>query len=584
MKIKRGENMLDRNVLKNIPDEPGVYIFKDKNSKPIYIGKAKRIKKRLSSYFNESNQKKNEKVKAIIQNAEYLDYIVVRNEDEALILESNLIFTHKPKYNILLKDTRVYPYIAITKEDFPQIKLVRTKKGENAEFYGPYSNVGMVRGIIEIIQWVYKVRTCERKLNRKTKPCFLFHLGKCFAPCYVDVDKKEYKKAVGKIKRFLKGNIKSIRKYIEENMKQYAKILNFERAAQLRDLLYKLDKLFVPIGVEMIHNKNIDILARDNEYPVVILLIIRQGYIISKLTFTIEGNINEFIHQYYIIRKNIIPQEIWIKDFDNSIDREILHFLKNNGLNEIKDLKGESEELYVIATRNLEEEVKKQIDLGNTLKQAKEILSLKKIPYRIEGIDISHLQGMYTVGSLITFENGKPKKEDYRRYRLNEFKEPNDFESIKSIIKRRYTKHPLPDLLFIDGGKGQVNSAVKALNEIGYTLNDVDVIGIAKEDERIVFPGEIKDLHLPLDHPVLRMLIFMRDETHRFAITLNRKLRTKRFEKSKLDDIQGIGPKRKKMLISHFGSIKNIANASWEEINKVIKNEKVAKKIKEYFD
>ncbi|WGS65627.1 excinuclease ABC subunit UvrC [Marinitoga aeolica] len=576
--------MLDRKVLKNIPNEPGVYIFKDKNSKPIYIGKAKKLKNRIASYFNKSNQDKNEKVKKIVEDAEFLDYIVVRNEDESLILESNLIFTHKPKYNILLKDARVYPYIAITKEDFPQIKLVRTKKGEKAEFYGPYSNVGMVRGIIEIIQWVYKVRTCERKLDRKSKPCFLFHLGKCFAPCYVEVDKKEYKKAVRKVKRFLKGNIKSIRKYIEESMHQYAKLLNFEKAAQLRDLLFKLDRLFVPIGVEMVHNKNIDIIAKDKEYPVVVALIIRQGYVISKLTFTIDENINEFIHQYYVIRKNIIPEEIWIKDFENNIDDEIIHFLTKNGLKDIKDLKSESEELYTITTRNLTEEVKKQTDLGNVLKQAKEILSLKKLPYRIEGIDISHLQGMYTVASLITFENGKPKKEDYRRYRLDEFKEPNDFESIKTVIKKRYTKHPLPDLLFIDGGKGQVNAAVEALKEIGYTLDDIDVVGIAKEDERIVFPGEIEDLHLSLDHPVLRMLIFMRDETHRFAITFNRKLRAKRFEKSRLDDIPGIGPKRKKLLINHFGSLEEISKASWEEINEVIKNEKVAKKIKEFFD
>ncbi|GAB6188978.1 excinuclease ABC subunit UvrC [Marinitoga arctica] len=574
--------MLDKSVLKNIPNEPGVYIFKGKDSKPIYIGKAKKLKNRLSSYFNQSNQEKNEKVKKIVEEAEFLDYIVVRTEDESLILESNLIFTHKPKYNILLKDARVYPYIAITKEDFPQIKLVRTKKGEKAEFFGPYSNVGMVRGIIEIIQWVYKVRTCERNLDRKSKPCFLFHLEKCFAPCYVDVDKKEYKKSINKVRRFLKGNIKSIRKYIEESMHQYAKILNFERAAQLRDLLYKFDRLFIPIGVEMIHDKNVDIIAKDEEYPIVVLLIIRQGYIISKLTFTIEEGLNEFLHQYYIVRGNIIPLEIWIKDLNNDLEKDILNYLKNKGLKYIKNLKDESEELYTIANRNLKEEVKKQADLGNTLKQAKEILSLKKIPYRMEGIDISHLQGMYTVASLITFENGKPKKEDYRRYRLDEFKEPNDFESIKTVIKKRYTKHPLPDLLFIDGGKGQVNSAVKALEEIGYT--DVDVVGIAKEDERIVFPGDIDDLRLPLDHPVLRMLIFMRDETHRFAITFNRKLRSKRFEKSKLDDIPGIGPKRKKILISHFGSLEGISKATWEEINEIINNEKISKKIKEFFD
>ncbi|BBE30567.1 UvrABC system protein C [Tepiditoga spiralis] len=570
--------MLEREVLKDVPNKPGVYIYKNKKEKIIYVGKAKNLKKRVSSYFNKSNQLKSEKVFNIMKYAETIDYIVTTSEEEALILEGNLIFEYKPKYNVLLKDTKVYPYILVTNEKYPTLKYVRNKS-ERGKYFGPYSNVYFVKSVIEVLQRVYGIRNCERNVEKKSKPCFLYHLGMCYGPCYKEVDFQEYQKSVGKVIKFLNGDVESVKKYLEEAMKKYAKVLNFERAAQMRDTLFKLDKLFIPLGVEFKTSKNVDIIMYED--PIYVLLRVRRGYLISKLTFTLSDEINEFLKQFYIVRKNQLPIEIMTM-YDESINESVLDLLKKHGLKRITTI-NKNNNIFKIAFKNLEEEIKRYTNLGNILKQAKEILSLKKIPQKIEGIDISHLQGMYTVASLISFEDGKPNKNNYRRYRLDEFKEPNDFESIRTVIKRRYSKHELPDLLFIDGGKGQVNSAVEALNEIGFTLNDVDVVGIAKEDERIVFPGDFNDLHLPLDHPVLRLLIYMRDETHRFAIGFNRKLRSKRFEKTKLDEIEGIGPKRKKLLIQEFGGLTGIKNATVEEIDKIIKNKKLSMRIKESF-
>ena len=569
--------MIERKVIKKIPRKPGVYIFKNSKGHPIYVGKAKNLKSRLSSYFNPSNQLKYEKVLNIIKNSEYLDYLLASSEDEAFILEANMIYTHKPKYNIMLKDTRVYPYILITDEKYPTIKYVRTKKEAKGKYFGPYPNVRFVKDVIEVLQRVYKVRSCDRNMNKKSKPCFLYHLGMCYGPCYNDVDTKIYKDSVDEVLEFLNGRVEKVKAYLEKAMKDYSNILNFEKAAQMRDTHKKLDKLFVKLGVEFKTNRNIDVIMY--EEPIFLLLKIRAGYLVSKLTFTLDSSLEEFLHQFYIVRKNEVPSNIYTM-YDEKISSQIQNYLEKNGLKSITEMSKNSN-IFKFGFKNLDEEIKRYTNLGNTLKQAKEILNLKRVPKKIEGIDISHLQGLYTVASLVNFEDGKPNKEGYRRYRLDEFKEPNDFESIRTVIRKRYKKHDLPDLLFIDGGKGQVNSAIQALNELGFGLDDVDVVGIAKEDERVVFPGEINDLHLALDNPVLRLLIFIRDETHRFAIGFNRKLRSKRYEKTKLDEVPGIGPKRKKQLIQEYGSLNNILKAPTEEIAKVINSKKVAKKIKQ---
>ena len=511
----------------------------------------------------------------MLEEAVNLDYIVTSNENQAFILEANLIYIHKPKYNIMLKDTRVYPYILVTEERYPRIKYVRVKKEEKGRYFGPYSDVKFVKDVIEVLQSVYKVRSCNRNLERKSKPCFLYHLGKCYGPCYTDVDEDIYNKSVKKVIDFLSGNISEVENYLNKMMIEYAELKNFEKAAQMRDTLYKLESLFEEVAVEYKNGVNIDIIMY--EPPVYVVLIVRKGYLISKLSFTLEG-VKWLLHQYYIVRNNELPTTI-LTMYEEKVDEDILNFLSEKGLKRIEKI-GKNSKLYDIAYKNLNEEIKRQKDLSSSLKLTKEILSLKKIPNVIEGIDISHLQGLYTVASVVCFENGKPKKENYRKYRLDNIKIPDDYESIKAVIKRRYSNYSLPDLLFIDGGKGQVNSAVEALEEIGFSLKDVDVVGIAKEDERIVFPGEIPDLHLPLDHPVLRLLIYVRDETHRFAIDLIEGLEQKIW-KNKIRP-NSWGWTKRKTINSHFGGINKIREAPIEEIAKVVKSQIIAERIKEY--
>lgn len=563
--------MINKQILKNIPNKTGVYLFKNKNDENIYVGKAKNLKKRVSSYFLKNNLYKEEKIFKIVTESENLDYIITSNEEEALILEANLIYSYKPKYNFMLKDTKIYPYILITKEKYPSIRYNRNKNVVKGSFFGPYPDVRFVKDIIDILQRVYKVRTCDRSMDRISKPCFLYHLDKCFGPCNFKVDPEIYNSSVDNVFDFLKGNVEKVKSYINKMMNKYSDLLEFEKAAQMRNVLSKLDNLFIKLGVELKYKKNIDVIV--SEKPIYLLLKIRKGYLVSKLSFTLDSDLNEFFHQFYIVRKNEIPDEINTL-YKEEIESDILEHVTKNGLKRIKELNKNSA-IYKLAFRNLEEEIKKYTDISNLLLKAKNLLGLKNKPLIIEGIDISHLQGLYTVASLIRFENGVPIKNKYRKYRLDHFNKPNDYESIKYIVKKRYEKHNLPDLLFIDGGKGQVNSAVEALREIN--KHDVDIVGIAKEDERIVFPGEIQDLHLSLDNPVLRLLIYIRDETHRFAIGFNKSLRSKRFTKTKLDEIPGIGPKRKKTLMTTYGSLEEIKKASLDDLTKILKNKKIAK-------
>ncbi len=286
--------LIDRIVLKDIPKKPGVYVFKNIDGEPIYIGKAKNLKNRVSSYFNKNNYIGYEKVPIMLEEAVNLDYIVTSNENQAFILEANLIYIHKPKYNIMLKDTRVYPYILVTEERYPRIKYVRVKKEEKGRYFGPYSDVKFVKDVIEVLQSVYKVRSCNRNLERKSKPCFLYHLGKCYGPCYTDVDEDIYNKSVKKVIDFLSGNISEVENYLNKMMIEYAELKNFEKAAQMRDTLYKLESLFEEVAVEYKNGVNIDIIMY--EPPVYVVLIVRKGYLISKLSFTLEGKLNDFLH------------------------------------------------------------------------------------------------------------------------------------------------------------------------------------------------------------------------------------------------------------------------------------------------
>jgi len=548
--------MLREDTIENIPHRPGVYTFKS-NGVPIYIGKAKDLKKRLTSHI----KSKEGKSTLIVEEADALEVILLDNEKEALILEANMIFRYKPKYNALLKDTQVYPYIRISSDDVPYLEIVRARKGDG-EFFGPFTNVYFTRQLFEVLRKVYKFRTCHKDLTNprnNKKPCMDYHLGLCSGVCVGEESNEEYLLRIGELKKALSGDFTTVINFVKERMEQHSRLLDFENAIKYRDILVNFNKVMESQGVVLPSSFNIDVIVeRSNTY---LVFKIRSGYLLSKLIYEFEGSFEEFVELFY---SNKLGSK---SDLPNAIIVE-----KGSGMKTLSRLIGaeirepnsdEEKQLLDKAIDNLNYEIGLILSNQRVLKQMKELLGLSKIPIRIEGMDISHTYGKNTVASLIVFENGEVKKDEYRRYKLGDILD--DFESIRMVIRKRYTKHELPDLLFVDGGFGQVSAAYQALNEIG---KECEVVGLAKEEEIIVTKaGEIK---LSYDHPVLRLLVRLRDETHRVANTFQKTLSTKRSLRSVLDEVKGIGPKKKKLLLEHYNSVEQIRSVSREEIERLI--------------
>lgn len=545
--------MLDFKILEKIPNKSGVYIFK-KGEEFIYIGKAKELKKRLTSHF----KAKDGKSKLIVEEADDLQVILLDNEKEALILEANMIYKYKPKYNAMLKDTQVYPYIRISNDEIPYLEIVRNRKGDG-EFYGPFTNVYFTRQLFEVLRKVYKFRTCKRDITKLKKPCMDYHLGLCSGVCINEESPEDYKKKINEVKNVLKGQFSAVISFIKLKMEQHARLLDFENAAKYRDILLNFNKVMESQGVVLPESVNIDLVV--GKHKTFLVFKIRSGYLISKLVYEYDGHIVDFIELFYTQNTSDIPEKIIVE----KENKELKNIAKILGI-KIAQAKDDLElQLLNKAIDNLNYEIGLILTNKSILKQMKELLGLMKLPNRIEGIDISHLAGKNTVASLVVFENGEIKKEEYRRYKLGDILD--DFESIRIVVKKRYTKHNVPDLLFIDGGIGQVNAAYQSLKEIGKE-KECDVIGLAKEEETIItLHGEIR---LAFDHPVLRLLVKIRDETHRVANEFTRNLSTKKSLRSILDEIKWIGPKRKKKLLERYTSIEEILSVSRNEIEQLI--------------
>lgn len=545
--------MLSVDVLNDIPHKPGVYLFK-REKEYIYIGKAKDLKKRLTSHFKATAGKS----KLIVEEADDLEVILVSNEKEALILEANLIFEYKPKYNAMLKDTQVYPYIRISDDEVPYLEIVRSRKGAGS-FYGPYTNVTFTRQLFEVLRKVYKFRTCKRDLKLIKKPCMDYHLGLCSGVCVGEESTEEYKKRLEKLRTVLSGKFSDVVEYVKSKMEQHAKLLDFENAAKYRDVLLNFNKVMETQGVVLPEQVNIDVIAgKDNTY---LVLRIRSGYLIGKLLYEFEGTLEDFVEQFYVSKGSETPEIVLVEHKTKELEK----------LSKILGIKilvpTQKDELYYQlldkAMENLNYEIGLILSSKAVLRQMKELLGLSKVPYRIEGVDISHTSGKNTVASLIVFKNGEVKKDEYRRYKLGDILD--DYESIRQLIKRRYTKHELPDLIFVDGGIGQVNAAYEALEIIG---KKCDVVGLAKEEEIIV--TNHGNIRLDYEHPVLRLLVKLRDETHRVANTFARQLATKKSLRSFLDEVKWIGPKKKRLLLERYSSIAELKKASREEIEQLI--------------
>jgi len=587
--------------LKNVPLQPGVYLYKDKEGRVIYVGKAKALRNRMRSYF-QSPDGLHPKVKAMMARVTDFDYIVTATEVEALILESNLIKAYQPRYNIDLRDDKSYPYLKITAEKFPRLCIVREKKDKTSRYYGPYTEVGSLRETIKLITGIFPLRTCK-SLRTNTRPCLNYDLGKCLAPCNGGVSTEEYQLLVNGITDFLEGNTQQLAERLAVDMKQAAVDLEFEKAARLRDQVTAIKVLSEKQKVSLERPYAMDIIGMTGgeQDKLVLVFKLRAGKIIAKDTFWLkraiaeeEGEVLEFFLKQYYAENPDIPPEILVSLLP--ADYELLQtWLQERTGPKFKigiPSRGEKRKLLDMVLDNArllwEEKMQEENRNSQIILTLARTLELEVVPMRIECYDISHLAGEETVASMVVATNGKADKKAYRRFKIK-IEQNNDFASLSETLRRRFQEArqgnqaflPEPDLLLIDGGLGQANAVKMELDQMGV---DIPVIGLAKKNEELFRPGVGEAIVLSRRNEGLMLLQRLRDEAHRFAIGYNRQRRGSKLRLSVLDNIEGIGAKRKQALLLHFGSVAKIKTASREELLQVTGvNRPTVDKIYAYF-
>ena len=581
---------------KNIPDNPGVYLMKNEKDKIIYVGKAKNLRNRVSSYFKNINSH-NAKTLELVKNIRDIEFFICKTEVEALILENNLIKKNKPKYNILLKDEKTYPYIKFTREKFPKLEVVRSTKrlNEKADYFGPYP-MGIFFAVKSLLK-IFPMRDCNRNMEKITKPCLKYHMNTCPAPCmYKDIE-TEYNVNVENFKSFLKGHQSDILDILEKRMKHFSDNMEFERAINEREKINSLKRMLETQIIEYSKeiNEDVFVFEEKREFVFLCVLNIREGKVINKNHIKIsmeksqEDDLFErLITSYY--EKRSIPRNI-ICDMRYEDKSELIkEWSKIEKGKEIKmhfpKIHSRRYELLEMGYLNLKEEVEKYLRqkkvVQEGLRNLKKTLRLSSHPYRIECFDISNIQGKDAVAAMTVAIDGEVTPKEYRHFKITVKDTPDDFLMMREALTRRYSKleiDQLPNLILIDGGKGQLGVATEVLEKLG-KIEYTDIISIAKREEEIFKSYESDPYLFEREDETLKILQRLRDEAHRFGITHHRKLRSKRNIKSALDDIDGIGPKRKKELIKRFGTISNIRNATMEELMEVIP-EKIAEAIKE---
>ena len=581
---------------KNIPDNPGVYLMKNEKGKIIYVGKAENLRNRVSSYFKNINSH-NAKTLELVKNIRDIEFFICKTEVEALILENNLIKKNKPKYNILLKDEKTYPYIKFTREKFPKLEVVRSTKrlNEKADYFGPYP-MGIFFAVKSLLK-IFPMRDCNRNMEKITKPCLKYHMNTCPAPCvYKDIE-TEYNVNVENFKSFLKGHQSDILDILEKRMKHFSDNMEFERAINEREKINSLKRMLETQIIEYSKeiNEDVFVFEEKREFVFLCVLNIREGKVINKNHIKIsmeksqEDDLFErLITSYY--EKRSIPRNI-ICDMRYEDKSELIkEWSKIEKGKEIKmhfpKIHSRRYELLEMGYLNLKEEVEKYLRqkkvVQEGLRNLKKTLRLNSHPYRIECFDISNIQGKDAVAAMTVAIDGEVTPKEYRHFKITVKDTPDDFLMMREALTRRYSKleiDQLPNLILIDGGKGQLGVATEVLEKLG-KIEYTDIISIAKREEEIFKSYESDPYLFEREDETLKILQRLRDEAHRFGITHHRKLRSKRNIKSALDDIDGIGPKRKKELIKRFGTISNIRNATMEELMEVIP-EKIAEAIKE---
>lgn len=573
----------------NLPKKPGVYIMRDANDEIIYIGKAKNLINRVRSYFREKLDRP--KTQILMSHFDSLEYIVTNSEKEALILEATLIKKHRPRYNVQLKDDKRYPYVKITNEKYPRMIITRNIT-KNGIYYGPFTDVTSVKKTVKFLKSLFKIRTCRNMDG----PCLNSQIDLCYAPCSGEISKEEYDEIINKIDLFFQGKYSVIVKNLKKEMAEAAENEQFEKAAVLRDQITSIEEImekqFVDLVDDDLDQDVIAIAPNDNEV-VVIIMPIRNGKIVGRDDFLMSGSQYEsnseilfaFIQQYYGFNRHI-PKQILLNEpiDDTELLEEWLSDLRGNKVYIKVPMKGVKLRLVNMAQKNAEIIKHQKKAMENSLIELKKYLKLDKLPRIIEGYDISNISGKFAVGSKVSFKDAKPNKKKYKRFKI-ETPGPNDFAMMKELLTRRLKMIDTdeePDLIVIDGGKGQLGMACEVLDELN--LAHIPIIGLAKEFEEIYIPNSKRPIIIPKNNKALHLLQQVRDESHRFAITYHRKLRSDTISESSLDDIPGIGKKRKINILKEFGTMDKVKNASVEELAKIKgMNEKVATNVYEYY-
>ncbi len=604
--------MSDFNIeeeLKKLPDKPGVYIMHNENHAVLYVGKAVSLHNRVRQYFQSGHGHNNSpKIAKMVSQIAYFEYIVTGSEMEALVLECNLIKEHRPKYNTLMTDDKGYPYIRITvEEDYPRILYSHQMKRNRSKYFGPYTNSRAVKEIILLLRKLYRIRSCNKSLPKmigKDRPCLYYQIGQCSGPCNALISKEDYRHSIDEAIQFLNGNYKEVAEGLKQQMNTCAEDLEFEKAAEIRDLI---DSIYHIMDKQRItdtegDDRDIIAMARNETDSVISVFFIREGQLLgrenhhmtSDASDTAEEILTEFVKQYYT-GTPYIPKEI-LTEFPISEEAVVSSFLTERSGHRVYlsvPKKGDKFRLMKLAQENARltmqqdmERIKRQEK--RTIGATEEIASILGIPSaaRMEAFDISNISGFHSVASMVVFENGQPKRNAYRKFRLRTVSGPDDYASMKEVLSRRFTDEKmnvLPDVLMMDGGKGQVNIAIQVLDSLGI---EIPVCGMVKDDNhrtRGLYYNN-KEVEFKRGSEALHMITALQDEAHRFAIEYHKLLRAKNQVHSVLDDIKGIGPARRKALMMHFKDINAIRNAELSELSSVSgMTEQSAKAVYDFF-
>ena len=591
--------------LKKLPSKPGVYLMHDERDAIIYVGKAISLKNRVRQYF-QSSRNKGVKIEQMVTHIARFEYIITDSELEALVLECNLIKEHRPKYNTMLMDDKAYPFIKVTvQEDFPRVLFARQMYKDKAKYYGPYTSAAAVKDTIDLIHKLYGIRTCNRQLPKmqgKERPCLNYHIHQCPAPCQGYISKEEYGESVKKALHFLNGNYAPILKELEEKMQQAAEEMEFEKAIEYRELLGSVKKIAQKqkITNSDMEDKDVIAMAKNREDAVVQVFFIRDGRLIGRDHFCLhiaaddkkEEILAAFVKQFYA-GTPYIPREIMMQYEigEAEVIESWLSERKGQKVHICVPKKGEKEKLVELAQKNAKmvlDQDKERIrrEEGRTIGAMKEIAGLLNLPEisRVEAYDISNISGFQTVGSMVVFEKGKPKRSDYRKFRIRGVQGADDYASMEEMLTRRLSHYETyPDLIMMDGGRGQVNIALKVMDAVGV---HVPVCGMVKDDHHRTRGIYFNNVEIPIDRDSegFRLVTRIQDEAHRFAIEYRRSLRSKEQVHSVLDDIKGIGPARRRALMKAFQTLDDLKAASEEELAQVEgMNSLSARQVYEFF-